>query len=46
MDRVDWEISYDPELKRDVVIIDTGDDIITLTKRDLEVMLKELCEYE
>jgi len=46
MDGIDWEVSYDPELKRDVVIIDTGDEIITLTKPVLVAMLEELSAYE
>lgn len=43
---IEWEVSYDPTLKRDVIVVDTGDDIITLTKQTLLEMLKELSKYE
>jgi len=46
MDRLDWEVSYDPEIKRDVIIIDMGDDIIRLTVQDLKTMLEELLSHE
>lgn len=46
MGGVDWEISYEPDLRKDVILIDTGDEIVILTKQELEAMLEELKSYE
>ena len=37
-----WDISWDTELETDAIIIDAGDELITLSKSDLQTMLKEL----
>lgn len=37
-----WDIGYNSEKEGDVVIIDAGDTVITLSKSDLSDMLEEL----
>ena len=39
---VEWDVTYDPDLGRNVIMIDTGDTVIYLTKEDLADMLSSL----
>lgn len=47
MRHIEYDVSYDYTLRRNVVLIDPGDgDSITLTKQQLEEMLEELNEAD
>lgn len=38
----DWDVSFDYDTQRDVIMIDTGDDVLTLTREELLEMLSAL----
>lgn len=39
---LEWEVSYCHETDQDVIMIDTGDDVVYLTLSDLEKMVEAL----
>lgn len=38
----DWDVSFDYDTQRDVIMVDTGDDVLTLTREELLEMLAAL----
>ena len=42
----EYDISYDPDMKEDVILVDMGDDVVTLTIRDLRNMIGVLDGYQ
>ena len=40
----EWDVSWSPDLSKDVIFVDKGDDAVYLTKSDLIQMLEYLDE--